>query len=287
MAQRGWPVFLAALLVRLVAAASTATLSQLETGVGTSLNLSPGPRRPGARPDNRHPVAPMQWGMSLTGVSRQVTRWRKTRWLFGVATTLAVVTGCVLGVVPGPPSDTAATASTHYDASSHIYDCVADGVIPQGGCGPRRDPFTSASETANARAASITSVWLAAKTAGRVDSLLTSIATEGRTAGVLDLDGELIPLVSGKGSMGNYAASGHVEGQAALIMRERGAASGTLYIDNPNGICGYCTSQVPTLLPRGAVLDVRTPAGTVPPSVRWGNSRTFVGNDADPKPWPR
>ncbi len=27
------------------------------------------------------------------------------------------------------------------------------------------------------------------------------------TAGVLDLDGELIPLVSGKGSMGNYVAT--------------------------------------------------------------------------------
>jgi hypothetical protein len=87
---------------------------------------------------------------------------------------------------------------------------------------------------------------------------------------VLDLDGELIPLVSGKGSMGNYTASGHVEGQAALIMRERGATNATLHIDNPSGICGYCTSQVPTLLPRGATLDVRTPAGTVPPSARGG-----------------
>lgn len=82
---------------------------------------------------------------------------------------------------------------------------------------------------------------VAANGAGRVDRLLASSAQEGRTAGVLELDGELIPLVSGKGSMGNYAASGHVEGQAALIMRERGLTSGTLYIDNPNGICGYCT----------------------------------------------
>lgn len=57
-------------------------------------------------------------------------------------------------------------------------------------------------------------------------------------AGVLDLDCELIALVSGKGSTRNYAASGHVEGQAALMMRERGVTSATLNIDNPNGICG-------------------------------------------------
>jgi len=65
------------------------------------------------------------------------------------------------------------------------------------------------------------------------------------------------------------------------------ATSGTLFIDNPNGICGYCTSQVPTLLPQGAVLDVRTPLGTVTPSARWSYSKTFVGNAADPRPWPR
>jgi hypothetical protein len=50
--------------------------------------------------------------------------------------------------------------------------------------------------------------------------LLATIGEEGKTAGVLELDGELIPLVSGKSSLPNYAAHGHVEGQAALIMRD-------------------------------------------------------------------
>jgi hypothetical protein len=55
--------------------------------------------------------------------------------------------------------------------------------------------------------------------------LLASIGQEGKTAGVLELDGALIPLVSGKSALPNYAASGHVEGQAALIMRELGRVS--------------------------------------------------------------
>lgn len=55
---------------------------------------------------------------------------------------------------------------------------------------------------------------------------------------MLDLNGELIPLVSKGPSLPNYIASGHVEGQAALIMGERGAMGGILHIDNPNGICG-------------------------------------------------
>jgi RHS repeat-associated protein len=71
-------------------------------------------------------------------------------------------------------------------------------------------------------------------------------AKDGRTRGVLQLDGEEIPLVSQEPLLQNYAASAHVEGQAALIMRERGATSGTLQIDNPNGICGRCTAQVNT-----------------------------------------
>ena len=126
---------------------------------------------------------------------------------------------------------------------------------------------------------------VAANSGADTRALLASIGQEGKTAGVLNIDGELTPLVSGRSSLSNYAASGHVEGQAALIMREQGVSKAELLIDNPNGICGYCTSQVPTLLPEGAELTVRTPLGTVPPSSRWFNGRTFLGNAADPKGW--
>ena len=128
---------------------------------------------------------------------------------------------------------------------------------------------------------------VAANTGADEQALLASIGQEGKTAGVLNIDGELTSLVSGKSTLGNYAASGHVEGQAALIMREQGVSSAELLMDNPNGICGYCTSQLPTLLPEGAQLTVRTPLGTVPLSSRWFNGRTFLGNAADPKAWPR
>ncbi|MFF7290216.1 RHS repeat-associated core domain-containing protein [Streptomyces griseorubiginosus] len=137
---------------------------------------------------------------------------------------------------------------------------------------PERLPFAAAESGARLTAA---------------QRMLISIGQEGKTAGVLEVDGALIPLVSGKSNPGNYAASGHVEGQAALIMREMGAAKGKLIMDNPSVICGYCVSQVPTLLPEGAVLEVTAPAGTVPKTPRWSNSRTFVGNAADLKPWPR
>ena len=110
--------------------------------------------------------------------------------------------------------------------------------------------------------------------------------TDGKTRGTLNIDGEKIQLTSREPVLENYNASGHVEGQAALIMRERGAASATLEIDNPNGICGYCTSQVPTLLPEGATLDVQTPLGTVPRGPTWSNSRIFTGNARDPRPPP-
>ncbi|MGH7869816.1 MAG: DddA-like double-stranded DNA deaminase toxin [Candidatus Dormibacteraceae bacterium] len=89
-------------------------------------------------------------------------------------------------------------------------------------------------------------------------------ASSGKTSGVFKVDSDPIPLESRAVKPQNYPASGHVEGQAALIMRERGANSGILEIDNPNGICPRCVQQVPTLLPEGAELDVLTPLGTVP-----------------------
>ncbi|MFY1623855.1 RHS repeat-associated core domain-containing protein [Micromonospora sp. WMMD735] len=165
-------------------------------------------------------------------------------------------------------------------------NAVGDGIVSFYGYGGGGPPARSAGAGAAGTTAKGTTT---ANTRARsAEELLASIGKEVKTAGVLDLgNGELIPLVSGTSSLRNYSASGHVEGQAALIMRERGATRGTLLIDNPNGVCGYCNSQVPTLLPEGAVLDVRTPLGSVPPSGRWFNGKTFTGNGADPKPRPR
>ena len=107
------------------------------------------------------------------------------------------------------------------------------------------------------------------------------------TTGILEIGDERIPLVSGSPRLPNYQASGHVEGQAALIMRERGITNAVLHIDNPNGICLYCTRQVRTLLPERSALDVGAPLGTVIPNKWWGPSRIFTGNSRNPSPWPR
>ncbi|WP_406490644.1 hypothetical protein OHB06_01065 [Streptomyces sp. NBC_01604] len=117
--------------------------------------------------------------------------------------------------------------------------------------------------------------------------LLVTLQKDGKTAGVLEIDGALIPLISKQGKLNNYISSSHVEGQAALLMREMDATSGRLLIDNPNGICNWCKTQVNTLLPENATLQVGTPLGTVPKTAKWHNSTTFTGNAQDPKTWPR
>jgi hypothetical protein len=163
----------------------------------------------------------------------------------------------------------------------HCYP-ASDFLTP----GQGRDVFLTIMLTSGSAGLSAILGGMAPEAGGGGQALLASIGQDGKTAGVLNVDGELTPLVSGRSSLGNYAASGHVEGQAALIMRETGVSKAELLIDNPNGICGYCNSQLPTLLPEGAELTVRPPLGTVPPSSRWFNGRTFIGNANDPKPWP-
>jgi hypothetical protein len=103
-------------------------------------------------------------------------------------------------------------------------------------------------------------------------------------------EGEVISLQSGNASptYANYPAALHVEGKAAIAIRESGSSGGVVYHNNPNGTCGFCNSQVPTLLPEGAELTVIPPAGTVPSSARWYvNPEPYVGNSSIPKPNPQ
>ena len=201
----------------------------------------------------------------------------RPRWALAFLAVLVAALTSVVGVAPAPAT-TGFVSQNGVGASTSAAPVV---VGPDAG-------ITAGQRLGNdpPQAGIVVATGVAANTGGDAQALLASIGQEGKTAGVLDIGGELTPLVSGKSPLGNYAASGHVEGQAALIMRERGVSTAELLIDNANGICGYCTSQVPTLLPEGAQLSVRTPLGTVPPSSRWFNGRTFSGNAADPKAWP-
>jgi RHS repeat-associated protein len=114
---------------------------------------------------------------------------------------------------------------------------------------------------------------------------------DGRTThGVLVTNqGRVISLQSGNPNpaFANYPAAGHCEGQAAIWIRQNSSTGGVVYHNNPNGTCGFCHAQVPTLLPEGATLSVVPPAGAVPPP-RWHiNPNPYVGNSATPRPNPR
>lgn len=76
----------------------------------------------------------------------------------------------------------------------------------------------------------------------------------------------------------NYVAAGHVEGKAAIQIRQMGSTGGTIHHNNPNGICVYCHHTVPTLLPVGATLTVVPPPQAKAPSPRWhAEPTTYVG----------
>jgi hypothetical protein len=111
------------------------------------------------------------------------------------------------------------------------------------------------------------------------------------TVGVLMTDeGEVVPLQSGNGNpnYGNYAAASHVEGQAAIWIRENQSTGGTVYHNNINGTCGYCDAQLETLLPENATLEVVPPANAVPNNSRAvATPSIYVGNANNPKPNPK
>ena len=114
-------------------------------------------------------------------------------------------------------------------------------------------------------------------------------AFDGKTThGMLRLNegGADIPLRSDSKIPGyqNYPSSGHVEGKAAIIIRENNSTGGTVWHNNTNGTCGFCRSNVPTLLPEGSTLTIIPPEGAVA-----GNAQatiapsTIIGNSAIPK----
>jgi hypothetical protein len=99
-------------------------------------------------------------------------------------------------------------------------------------------------------------------------------------------EGEIVPLKSANADplYDNYIPAGHVEGKAAVSIREHGSTGGVLYHNNTDGICGYCNSQVETLLPKGAELLVIPPADAVAKKRGAKQDPTpYVGNNEIPK----
>jgi SCP1.201-like deaminase len=129
--------------------------------------------------------------------------------------------------------------------------------------------------------------------AGRDERLHAAISTglpkfDGKTTyGVLITnEGDVVPLQSAGAHplYDNYVPAGHVEGKAAIWIRENGSTGGVLYHNNPAGTCGFCNSQLKTLLPKGAKLRVVPPGNAVPKNA-WARegATEYEGNDAVPK----
>jgi len=78
-------------------------------------------------------------------------------------------------------------------------------------------------------------------------------------------EGNVVPLQSGERNplYNNSSRAGHVEGKAAIWIREHGSIGGVLYHNNTGGTCGYCNSQIERLLPKDAELLVIPPADAV------------------------
>jgi SCP1.201-like deaminase len=99
-------------------------------------------------------------------------------------------------------------------------------------------------------------------------------------------EGNVVPLRSGPPrSFKNYPPSKHVEGKAAIRIRENGSSGGVVFHNNTGGTCGLCDAQLERLLPETAQLDVVPPTGGVPKNSNAVAEPTFyVGDDVLPKP---
>jgi hypothetical protein len=108
----------------------------------------------------------------------------------------------------------------------------------------------------------------------------------GRTLGVLfTKEGIMQKLKSGAPDprYAKYPAAKHVEGKAAIFMRDIGSSGGIVYHNNTDGTCGSCRSNLPTLLPKGATLFVVPPRNPIPKNRQAeSRARPYGGNGRMP-----
>jgi hypothetical protein len=111
---------------------------------------------------------------------------------------------------------------------------------------------------------------------------------KGQTYGVLITnEGDVVLLKSADPSplYKNYPPAGHVEGKAAVWIREHGSTGGVVYHTNTGGTCGLCNNQIETLLPKDATLSVYPPRDAIAkdPLARPGPTK-YKGNAEVPNP---
>jgi hypothetical protein len=106
-----------------------------------------------------------------------------------------------------------------------------------------------------------------------------------KTLGILFTnEGQIIELKSGPPdpAYARYPAAKHVEGKAAIWIRENGSSGGVLFHNNPKGACLMCNSNIPTLLPEGATLSVLPEAAAMARRSWTDIRKAYTGNSAQP-----
>jgi hypothetical protein len=109
----------------------------------------------------------------------------------------------------------------------------------------------------------------------------------GPTSGVLFTnEGRIVRLRSGapNPAYSNYPSAKHVEGKAAIWVRENDSSGGVLFHNHPGGTCGYCDLQARTLLPKNATLRVVPPANaTASEEMAKTEITNYIGDAKIPK----
>jgi SCP1.201-like deaminase len=82
----------------------------------------------------------------------------------------------------------------------------------------------------------------------------------------------------------NYPVGGHVEGKAALWIRQNNSSGGVLFHNHPGGTRGYCDLQTRTLLPKNATLRVVPPADAIAvKEMAQSQLKNYIGDMKIPK----
>jgi SCP1.201-like deaminase len=99
-------------------------------------------------------------------------------------------------------------------------------------------------------------------------------------------EGDVVPLRSGDPDPTyDYPAAKHVEGKAAIWIRKLSSTGGVVYHNNTGGVCGMCNTNVPTLLPEGAILKAVSPPNAVATKPTYQVApKPWVGNAKTPVP---
>jgi hypothetical protein len=110
-----------------------------------------------------------------------------------------------------------------------------------------------------------------------------------RTNGLLITnEGDVVPFQAGRPrKFWNYPSAKHVEGKAAVWIRENDSSGGVVFHNNMGGTCGFCNIQLKRLLPHNGELDVVPPPGAVAEKVNAVAEPTWYVGDAEMPKLPR